>query len=134
MRETGIVKSVDGEFCTCATRRKSACGDNCATCKAVCSSREHIFTAKNTIGAKEGDTVIIEMPTSSVLKSAFLVYILPLLAFLLGFSYFFGAGKSELTSAFWGIIFGGAMWILVSFYGKYKKAELTPEVGEIARK
>lgn len=134
MRETGIVKSVDGEFCTCATRRKSACGDNCATCKAVCSSREHIFTAKNTIGAKEGDTVIIEMPTSSVLKSAFLVYILPLLAFLLGFSYFFGAGKSELTSAFWGIIFGGAMWILVSFYGKYKKAELTPEVVEIARK
>ena len=134
MRETGIVKSVDGEFCTCATRRKSACGDNCATCKAVCSSREHIFTAKNTIGAKIGDTVIIEMPTSSVLKSAFLVYILPLLAFLLGFSYFFGAGKSELTSAFWGIIFGGAMWILVSFYGKYKKAELTPEVVEIARK
>ena len=134
MRETGIVKSVDGEFCTCATRRKSACGDNCATCKAVCSSREHIFTAKNTIGAKEGDTVIIEMPTKDVLKSAFLVYILPLLAFLLGFSYFFGAGKSELTSAFWGIIFGGAMWILVSFYGKYKKAELTPEVVEIARK
>lgn len=134
MRETGIVKSVDGEFCTCATRRKSACGDNCSTCKAVCSSREHIFTAKNTIGAKEDDTVIIEMPTSSVLKLAFLVYILPLLAFLLGFSYFFGAGKSELTSAFWGIIFGGAMWILVSFYGKYKKAELTPEVVEIARK
>ena len=132
MRETGIVKSVDGEFCTCVTRRKSACGDNCATCKAVCSSREHIFTAKNTIGAKEGDTVIIEMPTSSVLKSAFLVYILPLLAFLLGFSHFFGAGKSELEAAFWGIVSGAIVWILVSFYGKYKKAELTPEVAEIA--
>ena len=132
MRETGIVKSVDGEFCTCSTKRKSACGDNCATCKAVCSSREHIFTAKNTISAKEGDTVIIEMPTSSVLKSAFLVYILPLLAFLLGFSYFFGAGKSELEAAFWGVVSGGAVWILVSFYGKIKKAELIPEVVEIA--
>jgi len=131
MRETAIVKSVDGEFCTCSTRRKSACGDNCATCKAVCSSREHIFTAINKAGAKVGDTVIIEMPTNSVLKSAFLVYILPLVAFLLGFSYFFSSGKSELTSAFWGIILGGAMWILVSFYGKYKKAELTPEVTEI---
>lgn len=131
MRETGIVKAVDGEFCTCATRRKSACGDNCATCKAVCSSREHIFTAKNTVGAKVGDTVVIEMPTGSVLKSAFLVYILPLLAFLLGFTYFFESGKSELISAVWGIIFGGAMWLLVSFYGKYKKAELTPEAIEI---
>lgn len=134
MRETGIVKFVDGEFCTCATRRKSACGDNCATCKAVCSSREHIFTAKNIADAKEGDTVIIEMSTSSVLKSAFLVYILPLLAFLLGFTYFFETGKTELISAVWGIVFGGAVWILVSFYGKYKKAELTPEVVEIVRK
>ena len=131
MRETGIVKSVDGEFCTCSTRRKSACGDNCATCKAVCSSREHTFIAKNIIGAKEGDTVIIEMPTKDVLKSAFLVYILPLLAFLLGFSYFFETGKSELNSAFWGVVFGGAVWILVSFYGKYKKSELIPEATEI---
>ena len=131
MKETGIVKSAEGKFCTCSTQRKSACGDNCATCKATCSSREHTFIAKNTIGAKAGDTVIIEMPASSVLKSAFLVYILPLLAFLLGFSYFFEEGKSELTSALWGIILGGAVWILVSFYGKYKKAELTPEVTEI---
>ena len=82
MRETGVVKSAGGEFCTCVTKRKSACGENCASCKAACSSREHTFTAKNTAGAKEGDTVIIEMSTGSVLKSAFLVYIIPLLAFL----------------------------------------------------
>ena len=131
MKETGIVKSVDGVFCICATKRKSACGENCASCKAACASREHIFTAKNNVGAKEGDAVIIEMPTGNVLKSAFLVYILPLLAFLIGFSYLFESGKSELVSAFWGIVLGCAMWILVSFYGKYKKAELTPEVTEI---
>ena len=132
MRETGIVKSVDGEFCTCVTKRKSACGENCASCKAACSSREHIFTAKNTIGAKEGDTVVIEMPAKDVLKSAFLVYIIPLVAFLLGFICFFETGKSELASAFWGLVFGSAVWILVGFYGKYKKAELTPEITEIA--
>jgi len=131
MRETGFVKSTEGEFCTCITRRKSACGENCASCKAACSSREHTFTAKNTVGAKAGDEVVIEMPTKDVLKSAFLVYILPLLAFLFGFIYFFETGKSELTSALWGLVLGGAMWILVSFYGKYKKAELTPEVVEI---
>lgn len=134
MKETGIVKSVDGEFCTCMTKRKSACGENCASCKAACSSREHTFVAKNKIGAEVGDTVVIEMPTKSVLKSAFLVYILPLLAFLLGFSYLFETGKSEIESALWGLVLGCAVWVLVSFYGKYKKAELIPDVTEFAQK
>ena len=134
MKETGFVKSVDGEFCTCVTKRKSACGENCATCKATCSSREHTFVAKNIIGANAGDEVVIELATSSVLKSAFLVYILPLAAFLIGFSYFFNSGKSELTSAAWGLVLGGAMWVLAGFYGKYKKAELTPKVTEIIQK
>lgn len=131
MRETGIVKSVEGEFCTCATRRKSACGDNCATCKAVCSSREHIFTAKNTAGAKEGDTVVIEMPTGIVLSSTFLVYILPLGVFIGVLSYFLNIGNSELTSAFWGFGAGALAWLLVSIYSKKKKTKLIPEVTEI---
>ena len=134
MKEQGIVKSVDGQFCTCTTLRKSACGENCATCKATCSSREHTFIAKNAVGANAGDTVIIELATKSVLKSAFLVYILPLFAFLLGFSCVFESGKSELVSALWGLVSGGAMWILVSFYGKWKKAELIPTVTEIVQK
>lgn len=131
MKETGVVKSVEGELCTCTVMRKSACGENCATCKAVCSSREHTFVARNLAGAKAGDSVIIEMGTKKVLYSAFLVYILPLVAFILGFSYINGLGKSELESAVWGLVLGAAMWLLVSFYGKYKKEELVPEVTEI---
>lgn len=134
MKETGIVKSVEGELCTCMVKRKSACGENCASCKAACSSREHTFSAKNLVGAKAGDTVIIEMGTKKVLYSAFLVYILPLVAFILGFSYFFESGKSELASAFWGLVLGAAMWILVSFYGRWRKEELMPEVTEIVTK
>lgn len=131
MRETAIVKSIEGKLCTCTVKRKSACGENCATCKATCSSREHTFSARNLVGAKAGDSVIVEMGTKKVLASAFLVYILPLVAFLLGFSYVFGAGKSELESAVWGLVLGGAMWLLVSFYGKYKKEEFVPEAVEI---
>lgn len=131
MKETGVVKSVEGELCTCTVMRKSACGENCATCKATCSSREHTFVARNLAGAKAGDSVIIEMGTKKVLYSAFLVYILPLVSFILGFSYINGLGKSELESAVWGLVLGAAMWLLVSFYGKYKKEELVPEVTEI---
>ena len=131
MRETGIVKSVEGDLCTCSVKRKSACGENCATCKATCSSREHTFVARNLAGAKAGDIVVVEMGTKKVLTSAFLVYILPLIAFLLGFSYIQELGKGELESALWGLVLGAAMWILVSLYGKYKKEELVPEVTEI---
>ncbi|MBQ7986069.1 MAG: SoxR reducing system RseC family protein [Clostridia bacterium] len=134
MRETGIVKSVDGETCICAVKRKSACGENCASCKAACSSREHTFSAKNLAGAQAGDTVIIEMGTKKVLASAFLVYIVPLVAFLLGLSYFFETGKSELVSVFWGLVLGSAAWILVSFYGRWRKEELVPEIVEIVTK
>jgi len=134
MRETGIVKSIDGELCTCSVKRKSACGENCASCKAACSSREHTFVAKNIVGAVAGDTVIIEMGTKRVLYSAFLVYILPLVAFLFGFSCFFEEGKPELESAFWGLVLGAAVWILVSFYGRWRKEELVPEIVEIVSK
>lgn len=134
MKETAVVKSVDGDFCVCSVRRKSACGDNCATCKASCAGREHTFTAKNGIGAKPGDTVSVSLSTKDVLYSAFLVYILPLAAFLFGFGYFFETGKNELISAGWGLVFGGAVWGLVSLYSKYKKADLTPEVTQITKK
>ena len=134
MKETAIVKSVEGELCTCIIMRKSACGENCASCKAACSSREHTFSAKNLAGAKAGDTVIIEMGTKKVLYSAFLVYILPLVAFILGFAYFFESGKSEIVSALWGLMTGAIVWALVSFYGKRRKEELVPEVTEVVSK
>lgn len=134
MKEIAFVKSVEGDTCICVVKRKSACGENCASCKAACSNREHTFVAKNIAGAKVGDTVVIEMGTKKVLASAFLVYILPLAAFILGFSYFFETGKSELASASWGLVLGTAMWMLVSFYGKYKKEEFVPEAVEIVSK
>ena len=134
MRETGIVKSVEGELCICSTKRKSACGDNCATCKAVCSSREHIFTAKNTIGASAGDEVIIEMPTGVVLSWTALVYILPLGVFIGVLGHFLKIGNDEISSAFWGVVAGGLSWLLVSLCSKRKKAELIPEIVEIVEK
>ena len=78
MRETGIVREVSGDFCKVGVKRSSACGDNCATCSAACKQKEAICTAKNTVGAKVGQRVIIEINTEKVLKSAFLVYILPI--------------------------------------------------------
>ena len=83
MRETGIVREVSGDYCKVGVRRSSACGDNCATCSAACKQKEAICTAKNTVGAMVGQRVIIEINTEKVLKSAFLVYILPIFVLIL---------------------------------------------------
>ena len=86
MKETGIVKEASGEFCKVVVMRKSACGENCASCSGGCKLQNQICLVKNTKGAKAGDKVEIEIDTMTVLKSAFLVYILPILVFF--FTYF----------------------------------------------
>jgi sigma-E factor negative regulatory protein RseC len=85
MREEGVVKSEIGELCEVVVRRKTACGDNCASCGGACRMSFQQVTAKNKIGAKAGDSVIIEMDSKKVLFSAFLVYILPVLVFFISF-------------------------------------------------
>jgi len=85
MRVEGIVKTVSGETCEVVVRRKTACGDNCASCGGACRMNFQKVTAKNSVGAKAGDSVVIETESKKVLFSAFLVYILPILVFLVSY-------------------------------------------------
>ena len=44
-----------------------------------------IFTARNPIGARPGDTVTVESATGPVLKAAAVLYMLPLVLFIVGY-------------------------------------------------
>jgi positive regulator of sigma E activity len=44
-----------------------------------------IFTAYNPIGASVGDKVIVESDTATVLRGAVLLYVVPLVTFLVGY-------------------------------------------------
>ena len=85
MREEGVVRREENGVCEVVVRRKTACGDNCASCGGACKMNFQSVTAKNAVGAKAGDSVIIEMDSKKVLFSAFLVYILPILVFFIAF-------------------------------------------------
>ena len=63
--------------------RESACSGDCHKC-AGCGATQQtmLITARNAIGAKPGDTVVVESETGAVLKGAMLLYLLPLLTFL----------------------------------------------------
>jgi len=67
--------------------RASACGD-CAgktSCSTLGSWTERFIELrlKNSLGARIGDRVLLEVPDSAVMKIAFRLYALPMLAFIL---------------------------------------------------
>ncbi|MDD4688670.1 MAG: SoxR reducing system RseC family protein [Eubacteriales bacterium] len=77
MENSGVVKSTEDEYALVSFVRESSCGGNCSQCN-MCSTKEHIVTVKNPIGAKNGDVVIVETPSGRIYLAAFLVYIFPM--------------------------------------------------------
>ena len=69
-----------------ACLRQSACSGDCHKCSG-CGAVEQtmIFTARNPIGARPGDTVTVESATGPVLKAAVVLYMLPLVLFIAGY-------------------------------------------------
>lgn len=78
-----MVVNVDGDKAEVTVLRKEACA-HCAG-RVVCGTAKTLkVTAKNTVGASKGDTVVIETPTENVLGYAALVFFAPIaLAFVL---------------------------------------------------
>ncbi|WP_425446016.1 SoxR reducing system RseC family protein [Dethiothermospora halolimnae] len=84
MEQIGYVSKIDGDKAQVDVRRVSSCGEKCASCGSSCNIPATRVTLKNTVDAKEGDFVEIEMETSYVIKSAYIVYAIPLILMILG--------------------------------------------------
>ncbi|MBF0345745.1 MAG: SoxR reducing system RseC family protein [Nitrospirae bacterium] len=84
MEETAIVKDVSGITATVAVEKTTACA-HCQSSK-VCDStpESSLIEAINTVNARIGQKVIIEMKTYTYLKGALVVYAIPAIALLLG--------------------------------------------------
>jgi sigma-E factor negative regulatory protein RseC len=78
MEQIGLVKTCKGKRALVKIVRESACGDNCASCN-LCGEKERKQWVVNDMGAKEGDTVKIELSASSALLMSFTAYVLPIL-------------------------------------------------------
>jgi sigma-E factor negative regulatory protein RseC len=81
--ETGTVIKISGNMAQVQLERKSAC-TGCKAC-ILGNSGYMLASAINTLGAKEGDRIQIEYKRPNQVRSGFILYILPLLAFVPGY-------------------------------------------------
>ena len=90
MRTEAIVTETDHKTAIVKINRKSACdgchkttdGSGCSVCSLLGADSEFTSRAKNDVGARVGDRVIVETASSRVLFYAILVFLLPLLVTL----------------------------------------------------
>ncbi len=75
--------------------RSTACGGNCGSCESCIFQNELKSMAHNRIDAKPGQRVVIETKSSRVFSAALLVYVMPIVLFLIGYAvaYMLGAGE-----------------------------------------
>ncbi len=101
--------------------RESACSGDCHQCAGCGAAQQKMMIkAKNPIGAKAGDRVILEADTGPVLKAAVMLYILPVVLFIAGYL----AGEWLWQNGIWlslvGLISGFA---LVRAYDRHLSAK-----------
>ena len=106
-----VYKCLDAERAEVVVTRATACGSNCASCEACVFQNELKTVARNLIGARPGQKVLIESKSSRMYGAIMLVYIVPILGCFLAY----GAGASEgicVLCTFLGFILGAVITVL----------------------
>lgn len=78
-----------------AVSRGTACGSNCGNCESCVFQSELKAFAKNSVHARPGEKVVIESLSSRIFGAAILVYIVPMIVFIIGYAIAASAGLSE---------------------------------------
>lgn len=131
MKAEGIVKKETGKTCEVIVRRKTACGDNCASCGGACRLNFQKVTAKNPLGAKPGDSVLLEMESKKVLLSAFLVYIMPISVFAISFLSMKKIDFSDISAGGVSAVLTVISFVFTAIYDKRHKADFLPVIVKI---
>jgi sigma-E factor negative regulatory protein RseC len=84
-------------------KRHSACA-SCGKCITSSESKDIIVEVDNSIGAKVGDFVEVNMDSINVLKATAIVYLFPLAVFMIGTIISYYLFKNEVISAVVGLI------------------------------
>jgi sigma-E factor negative regulatory protein RseC len=114
-QQEGIVIELIGEMAKVKTSRHNDC-ENCG----ACPGNSFVLEVRNSIGAKIGQHVIVEVQEIGMLKAAFIVYVLPLLAIFAGAVGGYYLAEYLYQTALWFEVSGGLIAFIFSvLYIKY---------------
>ena len=115
-----VEKILDAGFVEISVPRKSACGHDCEECAGCGMTGAAIHArASDPVGVKPGDKVVVQSETKKLLGVVALVYLLPVVAFLLG--YFLSEGLAEKVRYIIAIAAAAAAFLPRIFYDRYAK-------------
>ena len=115
-----VEKILDAGFVEISVPRKSACGHDCEECAGGGMTGAAIHArASDPVGVKPGDKVVVQSETKKLLGVVALVYLLPVVAFLLG--YFLSEGLAEKVRYIIAIAAAAAAFLPSIFYDRYAK-------------
>ena len=81
-----VERILDAEHAEISVPRKSACGHDCEECAGCGVSGISVHArAKNLVGARHGQKVVVESSTQKMLGIVALVYLVPVVLFFLGY-------------------------------------------------
>ena len=118
-----VYRCLDKERAEVVVTRATACGSNCASCEACVFQNELKTVARNLVGARPGQKVLIESKSSRVYGAIMLVYIVPILLAVLGCFLAYGAGAAEgvcVLCTFLGFLLGAVITVLTQLMKKDK--------------
>ncbi len=98
MKEQAIVIKATGKIAVLRICKRPEC-EGCKVCAFKAGQSTVKVKAKNTVGAKAGDTVIVQAEKDNRLLASFIVYILPVLFAAAGAAVGFLALKNQLWAA-----------------------------------
>ena len=119
-----VEKILPGGFVEISVPRKSACGHDCEECAGCGMTGAAIHArAKDPVGVRPGQKVVVESATRKILGVVALVYLLPVVGFLLG--YFLSEGLAE--GVRYAIAIGAAalMFVPIVAYDRYARRHET---------
>lgn len=110
-----VFRCLDDERAEVVVTRATACGANCESCEACVFQNELKTVARNLIGARPGQRVLIESKSSKVYGAILLVYIVPILLAILGCFAAYAMGASEgicVLCTFLGFLLGAVVTVV----------------------
>ncbi len=128
MKLKGIILSTEGDFADVKINAEA-----CKKCPGniFCGKGVKIVRAKNKIGAKKGDEVIIYEPENIAIFISALLFLFPVFAFLAGFLLMRILKFKEIFQFLTGFSFLGIYMFFITRFSEKVKGKFNPEIVEI---